>query len=57
MEIANWCKIHIGDFELRIGIFKDWGMGVKDRELGKINMGKTPNPKSKSPIGSFITNR
>ena len=46
-------KIPISDFELGIGVLRigDWVLRI----VGK-NIGKTPNPNSKSPIVIFITN-
>ena len=49
-------KNSIDDFEFGIIVFRirDWGFRIGD--WGKINMGKTPMPDSKSPIVNFITN-
>ena len=48
-------KLPISDFEFEIGVFRigDWEFRTEDK--GKINMGKTPIPNSKSQIGYFIT--
>ena len=49
-------KLPIGDFAFVIGVFRigDWGFRIGD--WVKIDMGKTPMPSSKSPIGCFIIN-
>ena len=49
-------RVQIGHFKFGIGVLRigNWGFRIKD--LGKINMGKTPIPNSKSPIGYVITN-
>ena len=49
-------KLPISGFEFGTGVFRigDWGFRIED--WGKINMGTSPIPKLKSPIGYFITN-
>ena len=48
-------KLPIGDFEFGIGVFRigDWGFSIED--WAKLNMGKTPIPNLRLPIGYFIT--
>ena len=45
-------NLGLGFLGLGIG---DWGFSIED--WAKINMGKTPIPNLKLPIGDFITNR
>ena len=43
-------KLPIGNFEFGIG---DWGLGIREEDWRKINMGETPILYSKSTIGYF----
>ena len=43
-------KLLIGDFEFGIGVFRIGEWGFKIEVWGKIYMGKTPIPNSKSPM-------
>ena len=49
-------QIPIRYFEFEIGVLwiGDWGLRIGD--WGTINIGKTPIPNSKTPIGKFIAN-
>ena len=49
-------RLPISHFEFGIGVpgIGNWGFRIKD--WGEINMGKSPIPNSKSPIGYVITN-
>ena len=49
-------KLPIGDFELEIDVFRIGDYGFRIEDWVKINMGKTPIPNTKSPIGCYITN-
>ena len=49
-------KLSIDNFKFGIGVFRIWDWGFRIEDWEKINMGKTPIPSSKSPIGYFITN-
>ena len=46
-------NIPIGDFEFGIAVFWIGVLGFWIGDWGKINMGKTLIPYSKSPIGDF----
>ena len=49
-------RLSMGDLEFGIGVFRIGDLGSRIEDWGKINMGNTPIPNSKSPTGYFITN-
>ena len=48
-------QLPIGDYEFGIGVFGIGNCEFRIEDWGKINMGKTPIPNSKSPIVFFIS--